>query len=667
MEHKNPTPAYILSDEPAGRNAQFGFEGYSKTIADLIAYKRNLTPLVIGIYGPWGSGKTTLMQSVRDKLGNYAQDDTFRICKTVWYQAWKYAEEEAILAGLIEEVFKTMQADGIHGWFKAEFGKFASRLNKKKIVGKVGALLTGGTLDISEFFSELKYKEKLGFLNTFQDFFDRALAAYLSRPGFKTENGLDDQEGVLVIFIDDLDRCPQSNILKVLETIKLFLDKRGCIFVIGADQAIIESAIFQRYPDRMQAEKFLEKVVHVAFELPRIPEEDICKFIENADPASPILRFKEFIPVVTKILGHNPRSIKRFVSNLCLRHCLANNINLELEPESDALIRWTLMEYTYVGLVKLIKENPQYLQKMMEVVEKLEAMGIQSGEWNLTQANLDKANVPEPLVEFIKDRRAVDLVKGFPTNPSLIQTLISLSSATKIGKEEKEKTHVTVSRFSDKMVKIPKGLFLYGDENKPLILEKELLIDVYPVTNQDFQRFVEAGGYENKIYWDPTGWAWRENNRISCPEFFFNKKFNEPDCPVVGVSYFEAEAFANWAGKRLQTELEWEKAARGEEGNVFPWGNNFEIEKCNIAESGIDKTTPVTKYFDGISPYGCFDMAGNVWEWTNSWWDSSEESRVLRGGSWYYGSSESRCSYRGGNKPTTRYDDIGFRCVKDAH
>ena len=97
-------PVYIISDNPEKDSGLFGFDGYAKTIAELIAFKDNKTPLVIGIYGPWGSGKTTLMQTVLSyfrKIDDYKDKDHFRNIKTVWFQAWKYKEEEEILAALI--------------------------------------------------------------------------------------------------------------------------------------------------------------------------------------------------------------------------------------------------------------------------------------------------------------------------------------------------------------------------------------------------------------------------------------------------------------------------------------------------------------------------------------------------------------------------------------
>jgi len=218
----NEKPVYIISDAPELDTVLFGFEGYARTLAGLIANKENKTPMVIGIYGPWGSGKTTLMETVRRLLKdkNFKNKDTYRPCKTVWFQAWKYGKEEKILAALIETIFKTMKNDGFLEARKAEIEEIVKKLKPFKGLAKVTKSITG--VDITEFFSELEYKEKLGFYDTFQDFFERLLWTYTNlRPQLTSSEEPDDSKGALVVFIDDLDRCPKNRILQVLETIKL--------------------------------------------------------------------------------------------------------------------------------------------------------------------------------------------------------------------------------------------------------------------------------------------------------------------------------------------------------------------------------------------------------------------------------------------------------------
>lgn len=164
--------------------------------------------------------------------------------------------------------------------------------------------------------------------------------------------------------------------------------------------------------------------------------------------------------------------------------------------------------------------------------------------------------------------------------------------------------------------------------------------------------------------WSADGKTWLKENKFSQPEFWAEEEWNQPEHPVVGVSYYEAEAYAVWAGKQLPTEVEWERAARGTDGRKYPWGDEFDKERCNTDESGIGKTTRVTRYPNGVSPVGCYDMGGNVWEWTSSWYDEEMKERVLRGGSWNDDQDLARCASRSRVNPDARFFIIGFRCVR---
>ena len=147
-------PVDIISDAPEAESVMFGFEAYARTLAALIANKRNRPPLVIGIYGPWGSGKTTLMGTVKHLLKNdvFTDKGSYRTCKTVWLQAGKYSKEEEILGALIEEIFKTMKSDKFFENFKAEIEEIVKKLNPFKGLGKAIEPIT--EVDITEFFSD---------------------------------------------------------------------------------------------------------------------------------------------------------------------------------------------------------------------------------------------------------------------------------------------------------------------------------------------------------------------------------------------------------------------------------------------------------------------------------------------------------------------------------
>jgi formylglycine-generating enzyme required for sulfatase activity len=215
------------------------------------------------------------------------------------------------------------------------------------------------------------------------------------------------------------------------------------------------------------------------------------------------------------------------------------------------------------------------------------------------------------------------------------------------------------------MVKVPKGPFLYGEKRVREVIDYDYWIDKFPVTNEKYRMFILADGYGTQAYWSEEGWKWKTENNIAGPGYWNDPTWNKADYPVVGVSYYEAEAYAKWAGKRLPTEREWEKAARGEDGREYPWGDEFDKGKCNSTEAGLGHTTPVTQYPNGVSPYGCYDMTGNVWEWCADWYDEKVGWRVVRGGSWYYYPGPLRVSFRYGGGAVNRDFFIGFRLVQD--
>jgi formylglycine-generating enzyme required for sulfatase activity len=183
---------------------------------------------------------------------------------------------------------------------------------------------------------------------------------------------------------------------------------------------------------------------------------------------------------------------------------------------------------------------------------------------------------------------------------------------------------------------------------KPQTVElPEFRIAKYPVTNLEYFRFVEATGHRRPDHWLRDG---------SYPPELARH-------PVVFVSWEDAVAYTSWAGARLPAEAEWEKAARGADGRIYPWGNEFTAENCNTSESGADGTRLVDAHPGGASVYGVMGMAGNVWEWTATDYENDEQWRVLKGGAWdYKGIKDTRCAFRVYFRPDFRNGAVGFRC-----
>jgi formylglycine-generating enzyme required for sulfatase activity len=196
-------------------------------------------------------------------------------------------------------------------------------------------------------------------------------------------------------------------------------------------------------------------------------------------------------------------------------------------------------------------------------------------------------------------------------------------------------------------------------------------IDKYEVTNKHYKRFIDATGY--KVPWsqDPAvaAYVWDWQKRMY-PE-------RKGDDPVVLVSWDDAKAFCTWAGKRIPTEAEWEKATRGPKGKPYPWGSEWAKGKANTAESGLKQTAPMGNFKEDVSEYGVHDLAGNVSEWVEEWfapypgnpmtsYEERNKYRVLRGGSWDYAHSIANGYHRQYALPQSQMTAIGFRCVKTA-
>ncbi|MFC1496170.1 formylglycine-generating enzyme family protein [Candidatus Margulisiibacteriota bacterium] len=199
-------------------------------------------------------------------------------------------------------------------------------------------------------------------------------------------------------------------------------------------------------------------------------------------------------------------------------------------------------------------------------------------------------------------------------------------------------------------------------------IKKLFRMGKYEVINKEFKVALKDGLYSesHKDCWSDEGWQMKESEGWAEPKHWNNSRFNGDKHPVVGVSYYEAEAFCNWLSKktgrkfRLASEAEWEYVARGVDGKKYPWGEDFDAAKCT-SSAGAEKpngTKPVDTHEDVESPFGVKDLAGNVWEWLLD--------HFIRGGAWYNNEPDNlRSACRGGDEPVIRYDGYGFRLVED--
>lgn len=256
------------------------------------------------------------------------------------------------------------------------------------------------------------------------------------------------------------------------------------------------------------------------------------------------------------------------------------------------------------------------------------------------------------------------------------------------------------------MVFIPGDDFKMGrgsDDEKDYYPEHKVTLNAFyidrtEVTNAQFKAFIDDGGYSNSSLWTSEGWAWKVDNSVTQPEYWNDTRFNGNLKPVVGVSWYEAYAYAKWMGRRLPTEAEWEYASKGDSTNEYPWGSGSPSGSNDKAngffgslgkDDGFQYTSEVGEFADGNSPFGLKDMSGNAYEWTNDWYNSKYYvnsplnnptgpgiggTKVLRGGSWYnhpFFQNDSgdlldsmKTYFRFYSSPANRSNYIGFRTAK---
>jgi serine/threonine-protein kinase len=277
-------------------------------------------------------------------------------------------------------------------------------------------------------------------------------------------------------------------------------------------------------------------------------------------------------------------------------------------------------------------------------------------------------------------RSKVVPVKPIPAPPSILPTQEPIAEATTVWDKD-----------SSVMVHVPAGDFFMGSsdsdasadgDEKPMhfVSLDDFWIDKYEVTNEQFVRFLNEKGNQEE---DGVSWVnvEDEGSNIVYQGGQYRPRSGYEDHPVTYVSWYGAQSYCQWAGKGLPTEAQWEKAARGTDGRIWPWGNDWDEDKVNSKDAGPGHTTAVGSYPDGASPYGCMDMAGNAWEWVADryQWDyyqavhdrnpqgpNQGKHRVVRGGSWAFPQGLTRCASRFGLIPSVRGDYLGFRCASNS-
>lgn len=352
----------------------------------------------------------------------------------------------------------------------------------------------------------------------------------------------------------------------------------------------------------------------------------------------------------------------------------------EAEKHFSALVRRNDSDYADVAAQWL--ELLSLYVELIEIDERRSARFIFNNRWTAYQALF-----PKFFLDDIFDP------KGFNGRNASESTPVTAQSAGQVPSPREERT---VGRGDlGVRAELTTLSLLPAPFDWIEIPKKGYSIAKYPVTNAQFAKFIEAGGYKQQKWWTDAGWEakakgwdwdsqqskWVETNKAwTEPRYWNDSKWNGDTQPVVGVSWYESIAFCLWLSEAtgekimLPTEEQWQYAAQGDEGRTYPWGNDWDCKRCSNSVEPCDSnvTTPVTQYegkTKGDSPFGVVDMAGNVWEWCLTDYEKKTNDinshatyRVRRGGSWFSLNSDSfRCDDRSGFNPHFGSYFIGFR------
>lgn len=735
-------PTAYWTDQPivAAEEDRFNFHDYAEALGRIALTAS--TPITVGIFGPWGSGKTSLMRLISDFLQGQRATEA-RQPHVMWFNAWQYEHSEGDLwrslllraidalkpltlapddAQLVEDwetylcspiaqneggtlSIEPKPAEGAHsgkGALRVNLALFpnthylldALNASDVKVKDTLDALLTAARHE-----EVAAYRRKLRLLEAFPSGFARLVNEYIWN-----------RNGQLIFFIDDLDRCMPDSALQVLETIKRFLSVPGCAFYLAADHDRIEAIVSQRYGEQPigTGESYLEKLVQLPFSLPPLEEAQMDSFVAQTAPDIPA----DARSIFAVGLPQNPRMIKRILNIFRLLHELAQRRIAQgkmVSIDPALLAKIVVIQGRYRDLYRGLLEYPTLLPEL-----ELRARGLAPEKERLaipgleaSAALVEKHIAARPLMRILRIGAPFasltplemggylhltlttgqdQMVKIDPNqrlwDEMLCHDLSRIQAAAQAVRQRdlqnqyvvalaqllhRERVTPTAQRLSaawalgylgdprdfSAAIAIPAGEFPYGEERLPYYL-LPYRIGKYPVTNAQYAQFLQAHP-EIPVPFIDENWARLYNwdpDRRAYPE-------GKGNFPVVLVTCDEAAAYCAWAGGRLPTQEEWERAARGVDGRSYPWGDEFAATRANTRESGIGSTTPVGVFPEGESPTGVLDMAGNTWEWTSS--DFNLQTKVIRGGAWNFPADSAKVFVSERSRPDHRSHAIGFR------
>ncbi|MCH9648432.1 MAG: SUMF1/EgtB/PvdO family nonheme iron enzyme [Deltaproteobacteria bacterium] len=710
----------VLSDEYAEQDL-IGHSVYRDGLVQVIRSVHSRGSFTIGIFGSWGSGKTTILQQVRTSL-----DDTRGEQKeptlTVWFNPWQFTADEHLIIPFFHTLIASLEAVTADSNLKKWHHLVQPFL--EKIAHVPLALLYGmeGDFKIPLLLNARFIPSKtIDYQQAQEERVDKAVqeaGGAVTEAARKYESTYYNLIKILreaastlglkiVVFVDDLDRCLPEKAVQLLEGLKVLLDLPNFVFVVGVAREVIERGLQIRYQSLYETEKYgashfleedyLDKIIQFPFSLPAAAPKDLKENILR-----PHLRelqgTEPFIDLIYESLGSNPRTLKRYLNAISFTAYLAEKRifdNEDFHPE--LLIKVSLIGYIFPALFRQLERHPAHLVRLQKIVQKLEPEKPPAGQSRQEEPHSQTQDLLKtglPIIDQWLDFRSLEklrpilrirensngssdiTVRGFFDEQTVVKyvRLLETSLDSEVHAHSQDQPLPTLSLAEEligRLVSVPAGRFTMGNERTGKVeveITKAFQMDKYPMTQSLYQKVTGT---------NPS-------------------HFQGEDLPVDGISWFDAIQFCNRLsslsgfeevyeiqdkeveihldrnGYRLPTEAEWEYACRCGGSD----DRHGELEEVSWYSKNSGKQTRGVGQKDANS-WGLYDMLGNVWEWCNDWYSKGYSGptrrdpagpregshRIQRGGSWANFSTNIRASYRTREDPSIRDDNQGFRVI----
>jgi formylglycine-generating enzyme required for sulfatase activity len=705
----------VVPDDYADEDG-IGYREHAEGLIEMIRCVESSGSFTIGVHGEWGQGKTSLLRQIKKALDKEPENGKSPIF-TVWFNPWQFTGEEHLIIPFFHTLIASLEKYEEKIREKSAFPMRVKRVSTflKKLSRVPVALAYGmeGEIKVSVLKAKFSFdkiieesrKQEEGIAQEELPNYVEAVKQYESLY-YNLIQELQEAATMLktkiVVFIDDLDRCLPEKAIELLEGLKVLLDMRGFVFVIGVAREVIERGIRVRYRELYREkledmpfleQDYLDKIIQFSIALPPanpdLLRENIVKaYMKELKAATP------YMNTILSSLGNNPRTLKRFVNNVSFLLWVADRKRKQVKHAEtflpELLIKISLIAFQFPRLYRQLCDYPHHLTRLQKVLEKLEEKGAKGEGPEEKFGKLEKTGLAEidrwlespdvsKLAAILRsESRQLDgkesIDKGFKDRQE-VQRYVCMLASTISSESEKQDTGGASDQslreiMESRMVRINGGVFRMGDEKTGAheVTVNDFRIDKYPVTQSLYHKVSN----ENPSHF--TGddkpverVTWLDAVRF-CNKLSGSMGLN----PAYTIKQEKVERIEDARGFRLPSEAEWEYACRGgTEGARYGKIDDIAWYRENSGRStqGVGQKEP--------NHYALYDMLGNVWEWVEDDWHDTYDGtptdgeawieeprgsyRVIRGGGWNFDAQFCRSADRLNISPDVRRDYLGFR------